>query len=213
MNGWIGILGENGFSHCFGGNDWAIRDPSEICGGPTLLLNLDLSDPRLQGIEVSEMEYFPICSYVNCDVWIETQRYRIINDSKELILIDRALHPNTSLIGDLTLPNPLERRSLTLRSMTNVELGLSDDDYWKACDSFVGGSSFLRILGPPIWLQDRVCPQCSCGEEPKYICSIGYDYSNVSGILLEKGFFIGEAALYFFFCNPCKELVVISQPT
>lgn len=213
MNGWIAELDNTHFSHCFGGHDWIVCDPEAMAGGPTLLLCLDLDDPRLDFLAIEGLKSLPICSYINCDLWIEPQHYEIKPDSKQLVLLERSNTYTTILDATLSYPNPLPRKSISLREMNDVESGQAQEDYWKACDTFLGTSSFIRILGKPLWLQRANIPHCGCGIEQTYICSIGYDYPELSGLIEKRSFFIGEAALYFFLCKSCKILTVISQPT
>lgn len=213
MDGWIAQLGSDEFSHCFGGSDWSVTDPNEIFGGPSLLLNLDLSDPRLGPFKSEELRTLPICSYINCDLWIEPQRYKFVPESNEVVLTHRSSRYTTVLEPPLSYENPLTKKPVVLRRMTQEELVTSESDYWKVCDTFLGGSSFIRILGYPLWLQRPENPSCSCGKRPLYVCSIGYDYPLSTGFTGERPFFIGEAALYFFFCRECREVVVLSQPT
>ena len=111
-------------------------------------------------------------------------------------------------------PNPLPERQITLIKMDPEDYPINEETYWKACDRFLGSSSFIRILGPPLWLQWVEEPSCECGLATNYICSIGYeDYKNPSHIIPNRPFFIGEAALYFFFCQECLKVVVTSQPS
>ena len=90
-------------------------------------------------------------------------------------------------------------------------IALSKDDYWKARDEFLGGKAFVRILGPPIWLQNPDFVVCECGRESLYFCSIGYEYLEEYGLFAGRPFFIGEGALYFFICKSCRRVVVKSQ--
>jgi hypothetical protein len=98
--------------------------------------------------------------------------------------------------------------------MNNNEYPLSEQEYWKAVDDFVGGNSFIRILGPPVWLEEPVEVDCTCGLSTRYISSIGYESPKDSGgIVGGEPFFIGEGALYFFLCDSCLITTVISQST
>lgn len=213
MDGWIAQLGIGDFNHGFGGDDWVVRDSEGINGGPSLILSLDLADPKLNSLRTSGLKILPIVSYLNCDIWIYPQHFKIIPDLNQVYMIGRSATFTTVLEGELSFENPLERKSFFLRDMTAEELGVGDDNYWKACDSFVGGASFIRILGPPLWLQGAEKVHCFCGKEGSYVCSIGYDIANPTGFVSEKAFFVGEGALYFFICSHCSVLSVVSQGT
>jgi hypothetical protein len=76
--------------------------------------------------------------------------------------------------------------------MTAGEIPADDEHYWEACDSFVGGNSFLRVLGPPIWLQWVEEEICGCGRVMHYFAGIGYEDWNSSGTFLEEEPFIGQ---------------------
>lgn len=213
MNGWIAQLGEDEFSHCFGGDDWTLIDSNEVFGGPSLLVSLDLTDPKLETVKPEGFKRLPICSYVNCDFWIEPQRYKVVPESNEVVLIQRSSSFTTILEPPMNYENPLTSRSIVLREMTREEIVVDESDYWTVSDTFLGGSSFIRILGDPLWLQGPEASRCECGEELLHVCSLGYDYPLSSGFTGERPFFIGETALYFFLCRDCREMVVLSQPS
>lgn len=207
MNGWTAIPDKDIFTHCFGGTIWHVSDPKPLAGGPTLLLSLDLTDPKLADLQIKELSTLPVCSYINCDVWIEPQHFQIRPDKSDIILVRRSTNFTTILDGNLAYPNPLPKTQFSLRPIS-FEQG--DDS---SVDSFVGGSSFIRILGPILWLQGVESQICDCGNEQKYVSSIGYDFPFVTGFVADRPFFIGEAALYFFLCPDCLILSVISQST
>jgi hypothetical protein len=211
MAGWIAELGTGEFSHHFGGNGWNVHDPRAVAGGPHLLLDLDLKDPRLGGLGLGDLERLPVCGYLNADFSSPPPRYRIDAANRRVDLIERSDVCAFVFEGDLQFPNPLPRRSLSLREMTDDESG---QDYYKACDEFVGGDSFIRILGDPIWVQREETVNCLCGERSQYLCAIGYEnYSRPGGFLDEGPFFYGELALYFFICSKCRVLTVTAQST
>ena len=170
MNGWIAIPGTDGYTHCFGGTDWTVSDANEFLVAPTLLLNLDLSDPKLAHLKNEKLETLPICSYINCDLWIETQYFQIKSELAEVVIVRRSSRYTTIFEGSLRYPNPLPRRSISLRPMTDSEMAVSDADYGRAADSFVGGQSFIRICGPPLWLQNPEASVCTCGNEQSFQC-------------------------------------------
>jgi hypothetical protein len=213
MKGWIATPGADNFAHCFGGTDWTVIDADEMAGGPTLLLNLDLADPKLANLRIEKLEMLPICSYINIDLWIEPQYFQIKPELCQVVMVRRSSRYTTIFDRNLRYPNPLPRRSISLRPMSDFEMAVSDADHGRAVDSFVGGRSFIRICGPPLWLQDPEAGVCICGEKQLFVCSIGYELPDTVGSLSDHSFFIGEAALYFFLCGECLILSVISQST
>lgn len=211
--GWIAELGREEYNHQFGGNEWKIQDNKEIAGGPTLLINLDLSDPRLSQLHIDKLHSLPICSYINCDLWSKPQHFKILPDDKKVVLIEHSKHSSITLNNEEMFSNPLPATWIKLRQMIESEIPFDEESYWEACDTFIGGSSFIRILGEPLWLQSPEEPVCFCGNEQKYFCSIGYETNEPLGVLKDKLFFIGEAALYFFLCAKCLIVSVLSQST
>src|SRR5215475_2918893 len=199
LDGMIAERGNGTYRHRFGGNSWRLEDADLVCGGPTLLIVLDLKDPQLGELSVLRADEIPLCSYINCDIWLSPQKFQIYPESRAVHLIDRQGSPSFSLSDDDKFPNPLEEKSLTLRPIIQDEIPRDESSYWKACDTFVGGEAFIRVLGPPVWMTEAEHRKCSCGRALRYIASIGYEkYSSPSGIVDGKPFFIGEAAFYFF---------------
>lgn len=213
MNGWIAVSNENEneYGHTFGGSSWHINDVNLIEQGPHLIFSLDLTDPKLSLLKQGGISALPVCSYLNCDIWTFPQKYNFDSKSSEVVFLDHELEPFTRLPADLAFEHPLQASIMGLRAMNSVELSVNGEDYWKACDEFLGGRSFIRILGPPLWLQEADDVICVCGREAFYFCSIGYECLEDYGFTGGRPFFIGEAALYFFICFPCHQITVKSQ--
>lgn len=210
--GWIAQPGKGEYGHRFGGDSWTIAEPNPIFGGATLLFTLDLKDPGLESLYLEETSELPLCSYINCDVWNWKQEFDIQPGSRRVRLLSRS-DSKEALDPEYMLPNPLLEKPAFLREMKKNEYPVDENSYWKACDEFLGGAKFIRVLGPPIWLQGAVRVSCSCGLAMKYVACIGYEFDdNHSGFIEDEPFFIGEGALYFFLCKKCLKLVVISQP-
>jgi len=211
--GWIARLGQDPFAHTFGGNSWDVADVNNKLSRPTLLMTLDLTDPRIGLPRISALQSLPICSHINCDAWTARQTYQIEPASKRVTLLAENTSPEPLDEVDL-FPDPLPESRITLDKMELDDCPLNEDAYWKACDRFLGSSSFIRVLGPPLWLQWVEEETCECGLPMEYICGIGYeDYQRPSGIIPNKAFYIGDAALYFFLCPHCLKVVVTSQPS
>jgi hypothetical protein len=47
----------------------------------------------------------------------------------------------------------------------------------------------------------------------QFVAAIGHENSMGDGQFGGAPFFIGEAALYFYFCDTCKRISVVSQST
>jgi hypothetical protein len=209
--GWIARVGEDKFAHTLGGGSWDVRDVNNDCSKPTLLINLDLDDPRITLPQISALQSLPLCSHINCDAWHKKQSYQINPASKSITLVAESVSPEPFDEKDL-FPNPLPEKQIRLDKMNLEDYPVNEEMYWKACDRFLGSSSFIRVLGPPLWLEWVEEEICECGLPMEYVCSIGHeDYDHPGGIIPNRPFFIGEAALYFFFCPHCLKVVVTSQ--
>ena len=213
LTGYIAIRGFSPYSHAFGGNSWNIIDTNLIGTGAHLLLNLDLSDPKLQTLQGIGSPFLPVCSYINCDVWVYPQSYVFDPVSRQVEYVDHSATNYFELPEDMAFENPLPQAPMNIREMTLTELVLNERDYWAASDEFLGGKSFIRVLGPPLWIDEPDSVVCECGKSSLYFCSIGYEYSEDYGIFGSQPFFIGEGALYFFICKSCRRVTVESQPS
>ena len=211
--GWIARAGEDKFAHIFGGSSWNVHDVNNHRSQPTLLINLDLEDPRITLPKIAALQSLPLCSHINSDAWTTKQTYQINPATKTVTLVTESASPEPFNEQDL-FPNPLPERRLRLDKMSLEDYPSNEEMYWKACDRFLGSSSFIRVLGPPLWLQWVEEEVCECGLPMGYVCSIGYEnYDIPSGLIPNRPFFIGEAALYFFLCPPCLKAVVTFQPS
>jgi hypothetical protein len=200
------------YKHRFGGSSWKIVDAQPIDDGPALLFVLDLTDPKLSGLGVNSLKELPICSYINSDVWLQEQVYTIHNDTKEVVLLSKKTENVYTLDDEDRMPNPLPEKSVDLRAMKDSEYPLDEDSYWENTDDFLGGQSFFRVAGNPLWLQESKKVHCSCCTEMTHVMSIGYEgWGGSFQYIDEMPFFFGESALYIFFCGSCSELRVISQ--
>lgn len=200
------------YKHRFGGSSWKVFDEKKVEDGPVLLFVLDMSDPKLLGIDVGPLKELPICSYINSDVWVDEQIYKIDEKAREVFLVKKnPIEPNILDYED-RLPNPLPEKEIVLRGMQNSEYPIDEESYWKITDDFLGGDSFFRVAGSPLWLEKVEYVECSCHSEMCHIMSIGYEgWDNSFQYINDFPFFIGEAALYIYFCKNCLELKVFSQ--
>jgi hypothetical protein len=210
--GAVANRGASTFAHRFGGASWRIKDSAPISEGPTLLLTLDISDSLFAHLPTLPAEEIPICSYLTRDVWVMPQFYRIEPRRKQVICEAKGTPATEAHFPELE--NPLPETSLDLLPMMESDYPTTEKLYWQACDDFLGGDRFIRVLGPPLWTYSVAKVYCQCADEMIYLCSIGYEgrrtYSHLLG---DQPVFFGEAALYWFVCVSCLTVGVISQPT
>lgn len=210
--GFLASPATGSFRHRFGGDTWRVVDQDPLVGGPSLLLVLDLDDPALSALRPPGLSELPLCSYVNASAWEGRQRFRIDVAERAVLLSERQSDSRESLDAEDRFPNPLKETRLTLVKMSREDLPLDEDQYWAACDHFVGGDRFIRVIGAPLWLDRPVDEVCSCGAGMAYVASLGYeDPGGVSALEIDRAFFFGEAGLYFFWCSRCLEVSVIAQ--
>lgn len=139
--------------------------------------------------------------------------FQIDPDSNTVELIETEVSRDEVLEEIYRLPSIFPEHRLTLRTMLPTEYPVDERSYELALDSFDGDDAFLRVLGPPVWvnwIQDVIC---TCGLKTMYIASVGSEGSNGRRVLSDRNFFYGEGCLYFFFCEECLILAVISQGT
>lgn len=210
--GYIAHVGDGEYRHRFGGSSWEMVDPDKLGYGPTLLLTLDLQDPRLAAIGAIGLDELPLCAYLNC-ISMRRQVYALDASRRKIVLQDRTLKsPIEMLDDDILIPNPPPEKGLCLRDMAPDEYPTDEDLYWNCCDEFLGGSGVIRVLGPPVWMQWVEEETCACGRSMQYVASIGYEIENDKRELLDsEPFFPGEMAFYFFFCRKCSAFVVFDQ--
>lgn len=213
--GGVAIDGLSEYRHRFGGESWGVVDPSPAFGGPILVLTLDLHDPLLASIQTDRIDELPLCSYLACDIWARPQLFQILPRDRRLLLVERRDPATETCFPEFS--GPLPETPLTIEAMSGADYPTTEDAYWTACDSFVGGSRFIRVLGPPLWLDAVATVVCKCGRTMTYVCSVGYESQATnalrSGLLPGPGVFFGEAATYWFVCLECLMVGVITQST
>ena len=203
----------SGYKHRFGGASWKVVDEQSVEDGPALLFVLDLSDPKLSMLGVSSLkEELPICSYINSDVWLHEQVFKIDESAREVLLLKKSTGSVNILDDEDRMPNPLPEKLIDLREMNSSEYPVDEETYWENTDDFLGGNSFFRVAGNPLWLQEPEKIDCSCGTEMKFVMCIGYEgWGGPFQYIADMPYFLGESALYIYFCDNCTELRVISQ--
>jgi hypothetical protein len=211
--GWVAQLGKGVFSHRFGGSDW-MGDSDDPSQRAAQLLTLDLRDPVLSAIDKSVLNELALCSCINSTACYGLQVFQIDLENHQVNLVRVSVEtPEPIPVAD-QFPIPLASKALALRPMHANELPTAEEEYWDACDGFVGGSSPIRVLGPALWLQHVEHHTCFCGRDMVYLASIGYEnYGSPAGYLDRAPLFFGEFAQYFFYCQRCLRYHVSSQST
>lgn len=206
--GFIVEIGDDFYNHKFGGSSWDIIDPISNYK-PTLLLTLDLLDPKLRLLKVDLLDELPLCSHINCSAWTSKQHFKINSKSKTLVLV--GLEAVNLEDWNTGFPNPLAERSIKLSPMEILDYPTTETIYWQACERFLNSNNFIRVLGSPLWMELEENQNCSCGKSMYYVCEIGHQSEFSRGYLEESNFYIGEGVLYFFLCPDCALITVISQ--
>lgn len=200
----IARLGSSEFGHCFGGTSWRFAAPEGANPPPRLLLVLDAADERLQ---LSKVRAIPIFARLDGHTFHALQEYQFDEQDRHVRFDGEAW--NTSDSSELPA---LQEQRLILVSPSAIEDELVADRH-DVQDSFLGGSGFIRIGGEPVWLTDEPETTCRCGSERTLIATVGYEqYDAPSGFVLpDHPFFVGEMAYYFFVCEPCRSVGVVTQ--
>jgi hypothetical protein len=211
--------GEDGYRHRFGGNSWRVVDPHSVYGGPTLLLTLDLADPRLAALRMPGVGEIPLGSYLNCDAGDWPQWFRIEPETRTLSMVRRDRDSPEALPEECWFPNPMPETTLRLSPMGPADWPIDEESYSRIRDSFIGfpgRSAFIRVLGPPLWLEEAVPEvKCTCGTPMRYVCGIGSERGPATtgepSAFVGGNGFVGVAARYFFLCQECRELMVMAE--
>lgn len=206
-------VGNGQHLHLFGGDEWTMIEEEPIGHGPTTIVTLDLSDPVLSKYKDMKIERLPLCSYLNC-VWYGRQIYQITKDTNQIYYFQRNRKQIELISSEYLLQMPFPVKKLILRPLEKGEYPLDENAYWNCCDEFLGGKSVIRIMGPPIWIQEIEKVKCDCGKDMEYLASIGYEVDNeFREFIDEEPFFPGEMAHYYFICKDCLKIAVVQQST
>lgn len=208
--GYIAEPGADQYRHLFGGMAWTMVAPAGASPAPTLLLTLDLGDPRLAFGRSSGT--LPLCAHLDGSN-LERQHYSFDPVLNRIAFDGPAWQADTD--PDYYLPNPLPQHPLCLRPLREAE-DLRVTDKYDVQDTFLGDVAFLRVGGEPLWLQHAEEVACtSCGAEQAPVACVGYENeSHPSGLVTpSEPLFLGEFALYFFACFGCNRVAVLSQST
>lgn len=193
------------YAHRFGGDSWTTHDKS-------LLVTLDLNDPKLSGLGSCGLSELPLCSNLKPGGWENRQEYVINSQKKEVFVMDSQNNGFHESSDGNTQPNPLPSIPVELENLCPNEYPIDEEHYWKCCDEFLGGNACFRVLGRPLWLQSPQWPKNASGEMLSFVMCMGYEaWNGPFRYLGDRPLFIGEGALYFFFCCKSLTMTVISQ--
>ena len=210
--GYIASVGEGAFNHKFGGNMWDVSG-AQITKGPLLLITLDIKDPAMKDFQELGIEELPFCCELNY-VYVGRQIYQIDKNEKNISLLSID-EKNLELLPEEDQQLiPFPSKSLILKPMNDDDYPVDEESYYQCCDNFLGGKGVIRVLGPPVWMQEPERVRCNCGKEMDYVCSIGYEVDNEFCQLLDgTPFFPGELVHYFFVCKRCLKTATLVQLT
>lgn len=208
--GYILEIGEGNYNHFFGGSTWSISELEGVKYDPCQVITLDLKDPSLDFISKKLIE-IPLITYLNCSINEDIQVYSIDKDNRSISFEKNKVDEIYLLDVEDRLPFPLPECSLHLRDMDETEYPIDEDSYWDICDTFLGGESFFRVGGKPLWLDEVEDVKCTCGQKPTFVAQIGYELYDTFSLIPDKTFYVGENGFYFFYCDDCQKVTVISQ--
>lgn len=215
--GYIVEPGEDRYRHRVGGASWKVIDPKSPDVPPMLLLTLDLRDPRLHSLQMEEVDELPLAFHVNCE-WPEKQLFRIEPEKQTVRLVYESVAQPNPLPEEHQFPNPLPETRVRLRPMTEEDWPLDWASYRRLRGEFGDGPNFIRVLGPPIWIDLAEEVTCPCGGLMPYVCGIGSEIeypgmTQLSGFIPGREFYFGDAAFYFFLCKRCRQIAARAQGT
>jgi len=200
------------YSHKFGGTDWFIKEDHPLYGGAHLLLTLDLNDPLLVLPKKTEWSVLPIVSYINCSVYTYSQEYTIDEKTRTVNLFRSGCEDKDVELYDEGFPRPSPEVALELKELDEQEIPTSKENFYFALNQLIGGKSYFRVGGKPLWIYE-VVDVCCCGKEMFHLATLGYSgKADEIERVLEGGFFLGEVVLSFFVCATCYTVRCVFQP-
>lgn len=207
--GYVLSEGASQHKHRLGGTSWRVTDESPFRDGPSILMTLDLTDPKLSSLKELDSDELPICCYLNStSVMCEPQTYKLDFQSREAFLVEKTVLPDSGQFDYFEEMTELPEIPLRLRDLSNEEYPVDSKSYHNACDAIMGRApGFARVLGAPLWLNDPQRVLCKrCNSAPLHLLTLGYSSSLLNGKM-----FFGDFPLHFFLCATCRHLFVISH--
>ena len=213
----VPIQGYTLYQHSIGGKDWKHIDIGSH-HDPMLMLTIDFRDPHFAQFQSSGLVELPIVFFEENPTADISASYHV---SKNRIIT--FLYQNKQMKSEIDL---VEKNTGSLDVIPCIidplpidQFCVNEENYWTACEAFWtcgdrdGNPSVIRILGEPVWSQWVFEEFCEYGSKMDYVVSIGYDVSNNSKLSPGKQFMFIEGGMYFFFCQHCCNIHMITQST
>jgi pentapeptide repeat protein len=214
IDGYITEPGEDEYQHRFGGSRWQIVAPGGAGEKSVLLLTLDLRDPRLSVIRIPGLDELPLVCPLAWLNSLEGTSLRI-DPKTRVVHVEPADPAEAELPPDeYLIPNPLPETCVRLRPMTIEDCPIDSESFYRIWGEIEGKVSgkFIRVLGPPLWIQNPIRQTCSCGAPMPYIACIGSDNLRQPAPYLPGGAFnFWGGILHYFLCKECRRLVAEMQ--
>lgn len=197
------------YQHRFGGESWKVIDETPFFENPSLLFTLDLRDPRLAPIKNANLgNELPLCSYINSTVMHERQFFEVIPSQLTVKLISKCITKKTTFDNSkYKFPVVLPERLVDLRELKDSEYPVDRDSYEHCLDELNCGEVFCRVLGEPIFYDDREStdiPLCfKCADEMMHVLTIGSETVGRSDFIPGDTLYFGDLYLHFYYCGHC----------
>jgi hypothetical protein len=171
-----------------------------------LLLDLDLSDPRLAFLRFKKLSRLELSACLRCRSARHPQYFELSNEGSRLIKSSGKEPPETS--DEIY---PLGERAVTLRKLRNDEYPTTEEAFFRLVDE---RAPHHQIGGHPLWLQDQESLDCpSCRKRMFFLGMVtshyGFDYGGQSSSLI----LFGGGILYAFCCFACHITGTFAQST
>ena len=128
----------------------------------------------------------------------------------------RLVYPETGQLDpmppEIFFPNPFLETAVRLRPVTAADWPLDEASLDRLQSEFAGGPHFLRVLGPPIWIEAQEQPTCPCGAPMPSVGGIGAE-AEWSTYLAGRRHYLGGGAICYFLCRRCREVMAMWQDT
>lgn len=204
-------LGESSYMHRFGGHNWKLPECKNCNTEYHQLVTLDLSDPILAFLKLDSEYELPLISCLNCSSWWEYQSYKIDFKNKKVELVEVIDDFNEIQDEEDKFPLIFPQKQMCLVPLEKNEKPITEDLYEEIIDGF-GEEYICRVGGKPIFVTESISERCPlCGRKMNFVAQIvptPYDnYDALEGI----DFFFGDGVIYYYYCNKCQTMHVITQ--
>jgi hypothetical protein len=195
------------YMHKHGGtpSNGAILPPCGGCGERLhLLLQIDLADPQIDYLSLSDLNYLYVLTCLNCASYEKPMYYRIAERGYEIVILQEK--PSACVHE---YPDPLEEYPVFLRPLEDNEYPLTESDLFRLLKQ----EGKHQLGGMPIWVQREECIPCIvCGGAMEYIAMIDSELYIGKDGFRERGHMFGdEGILYMFVCRECSVFATKAQ--